>query len=155
MKTPRIVTETHIDYVQIGAMLREARDAKLWDIEHVSATLRFRRQWIEALEAGDLSIFPTLVYGRGYLVKYAKMLDMESCIQSPPVREVLLEAGQSAYALGDAAIASVLAYDGGVDRRLQAVAAQGNVKLLYVGVLIGLIGLNAWLVTQYAKQIME
>ena len=95
MKTQRITTETHVDYVQIGSMLREARETHKMTQDEVAATLRFRLPWVEAMEQGDLSIFPSMVYAKGYLANYAKLVGLEAVMHQPPVKEVVVDSTEA------------------------------------------------------------
>lgn len=90
MKPQRSTVETQIDYVQLGLLLQGAREEKNMTREEVATTLRFQKHWVEALELGKVDIFPTIVYARGHLANYARLLGAESVMQNPPVKEVLI-----------------------------------------------------------------
>ncbi|MDR2220978.1 MAG: helix-turn-helix domain-containing protein [Methylobacillus sp.] len=61
-----------------GAALREAREQQNLDIKDVSTAIRFSPQQIEALEAGDFAKLPEMVFVRGFVRNYAKLLRIDA-----------------------------------------------------------------------------
>ena len=61
----------------VGMRLQKARQAKNWSVDEVAAATKIRPERIVDLERDDLSGFPSLVYGRSFLVKYAKHLGVD------------------------------------------------------------------------------
>ena len=62
----------------IGAMLRNAREAAGYSIADVAQRLRLSRHHIENLEAERFDLFPVSVFLRGYLTSYARLLGIDS-----------------------------------------------------------------------------
>jgi cytoskeletal protein RodZ len=63
---------------RIGDKLRSARLAKGVSIEEAAAATRIRRSTLQALESGDFNALPAPVYTRGFLVNYARYLELNS-----------------------------------------------------------------------------
>jgi cytoskeleton protein RodZ len=61
----------------IGQRLKEAREDKRLTIEKVFEATRIRVQYLQALEADDLSFMPSPVQARGYLRNYAEFLGLD------------------------------------------------------------------------------
>jgi cytoskeletal protein RodZ len=61
----------------VGRRLQNARQAKKWSVDEVATATKIRPERIIDLEADDLSHFPSLVYARSFLVKYAKYLGVD------------------------------------------------------------------------------
>jgi cytoskeletal protein RodZ len=59
-----------------GAMLRDARREKKLSQEDVSKQLRLSVRWIKDLENNDYSRAAALIYVRGYLRSYARLMDL-------------------------------------------------------------------------------
>ena len=62
----------------IGATLREAREAAGYSIADVAERLRLSRHLVENLEAERFELFPVSVFLRGYLTSYARLLGIDS-----------------------------------------------------------------------------
>ena len=60
-----------------GAQLVSAREQLDISIEQVSAELNLPTEYIEALETGDLDGLPSIVFARGYIRTYAKLLNLD------------------------------------------------------------------------------
>ena len=60
----------------VGRRLQKARQEKKLTIDEVAAATKIRPERIVDLEADDLTHFPSLVYARSFLVKYAKFLGL-------------------------------------------------------------------------------
>jgi cytoskeletal protein RodZ len=61
----------------VGRRLQKARQAKDLSVDEVAAATKIRPERIVDLEGDDLSHFPSLVYGRSFLVNYAKYLGVD------------------------------------------------------------------------------
>jgi len=61
----------------IGQRLKEAREDKRLTLEKVFEATRIRAQYLQALEADDLSVMPSPVQARGYLRNYAEFLELD------------------------------------------------------------------------------
>src|SRR5258708_33829387 len=61
----------------VGRRLQRARQEKKFTIDEVAAATKIRPERIVDLEADDLTHFPSLVYARGFLVKYARFLGLD------------------------------------------------------------------------------
>lgn len=59
-----------------GMLLRGAREAKEWSIQHVAERLNLASQRIAELEADDYHLVPSLTYVKGYLRSYARLLGL-------------------------------------------------------------------------------
>lgn len=64
------------DLQKIGSILREKREEKGLSIIDISDSLCIRKSLVKALEEGNLALLPHEVYIRGYLKKYAHLLDI-------------------------------------------------------------------------------
>ena len=62
----------------IGATLRNAREAAGYSIADVAQRMRLSRHHIENLEAERFDLFPVSVFLRGYLTSYARLLGIDS-----------------------------------------------------------------------------
>lgn len=60
----------------IGQRLKEAREEKRLTLEKAFEATRIRVQYLQALEADDLSVMPSPVQARGYLRNYAEFLGL-------------------------------------------------------------------------------
>src|SRR4030095_13481520 len=61
----------------IGQKLKNAREEKRLTLEKVFEDIRIRVQYLQALEADDLSLMPSSVQARGYLRNYAQYLELD------------------------------------------------------------------------------
>jgi cytoskeletal protein RodZ len=61
----------------VGRRLQKARQEKKLTIDEVAAATKIRPERIVDLEADDLTHFPSLVYARSFLVKYARYLGLD------------------------------------------------------------------------------
>jgi len=62
---------------ELGAWLKETREAKGLSTEEVEATTRIRRAFLQALEEGEYELLPGEVYVRGFLRNYALYLGLD------------------------------------------------------------------------------
>jgi cytoskeletal protein RodZ len=61
----------------VGRRLQKARQDRKLTIDEVAAATKIRPERIVDLEADDLTHFPSLVYARSFLVKYARFLGLD------------------------------------------------------------------------------
>jgi cytoskeletal protein RodZ len=61
----------------VGRRLQKARQEKKLTIDEVAAATKIRPERIVDLEADDLTHFPSLVYARSFLVKYARFIGLD------------------------------------------------------------------------------
>ncbi|WP_029215495.1 helix-turn-helix domain-containing protein [Kallotenue papyrolyticum] len=61
---------------QLGARLREAREARGLTIAEVASETRILPRYLQALEEGDFEQLPGDVYARGFIRNYAQFLDL-------------------------------------------------------------------------------
>jgi cytoskeleton protein RodZ len=59
---------------EIGSELKSMREAKGYSLEDVQQATKIRIRYLEAIEAGDLSAMPGMVYARGFIKSYAEYL---------------------------------------------------------------------------------
>jgi cytoskeletal protein RodZ len=80
------------DLQKIGSILREKREEKGLSIIDISDSLCIRKSLVKALEDGNLALLPHEVYIRGYLKKYAELLDIDegALDLDPPAKEPVI-----------------------------------------------------------------
>ena len=78
MNTTIVNAEAQSEVVEIGAMIRDAREALGYQLNDVAAQLHIRIAHLEAIEAGRLSDLPGAVYVSGFLRAYAGLLGLDS-----------------------------------------------------------------------------
>ena len=61
-------------FAEIGAYLRDVREAIGMDVKEVGQQLNIRPKYLEAIEAGKLEVLPGKTYARGYMKNYAEWL---------------------------------------------------------------------------------
>ena len=61
----------------IGQQLKAEREEKRLTLEKVFEATKIRIQYLQALEADDLSVMPSPVQARGYLRNYAEYLGLD------------------------------------------------------------------------------
>ena len=88
---------------ELGMELKNIRESKGLSLEQVQQDTKIRSRYLEAIEAGDLSVLPGMVYARGFIKSYAEYLGVDGM--------ELLErhglASESAPSVADAAEASL------------------------------------------------
>jgi cytoskeleton protein RodZ len=62
---------------RVGAELREVRERLGWKLTDVSASLRIRLPFLEAIERGDLAALPGTAYQTGFIRTYAQALGLD------------------------------------------------------------------------------
>lgn len=63
--------------VQLGLLLRKAREARGLSVDDVVQALKFRARQIEALEADEMTLVPGSVFVRGFVRSYARLLKLD------------------------------------------------------------------------------
>src|SRR5688572_18020061 len=61
----------------VGALLRDARQRRGWDIQSCAAQLRIRAAVLEAMEAGRFEKLPNGAYALGFVRSYADFLGLD------------------------------------------------------------------------------
>ncbi len=61
---------------EIGALLREHREKLKKTITDISKETRIKEKYLEAIELGDISVFPAEIYLIGYIKAYAKAVGL-------------------------------------------------------------------------------
>src|ERR1700745_2994661 len=61
----------------VGRRLQKGRQERKLTIDEVAPATKIRPERIVDLEADDLTHFPSLVYARSFLVKYARFLGLD------------------------------------------------------------------------------
>ena len=89
----------------IGQKLKNAREEKRLTLEKVFEDIRIRVQYLQALEADDLSVMPSSVQARGYLRNYAQYLELDF---NQLLNELRAEARTTDEVIGPAENASTL-----------------------------------------------
>jgi len=62
---------------KVGSELREVRERLGWKLADVSASLRIRLPFLEAIERGDLAALPGAAYQTGFIRTYAQALGLD------------------------------------------------------------------------------
>lgn len=65
-------------FAELGALLKEQREAQGWSLQEVSAQTRLDLQVLEHLELGQLDVPPGPVFLRGFLRTYLQFLQIEA-----------------------------------------------------------------------------
>ncbi|MGB8957288.1 MAG: RodZ domain-containing protein [Tumebacillaceae bacterium] len=88
---------------ELGMELKNIRESKGLSLDQVQQDTKIRSRYLEAIEAGDLSVLPGMVYARGFIKSYAEYLGVDGM--------ELLErhglAAETAPSVADAADASL------------------------------------------------
>lgn len=66
------------DLETIGAILKKKREEHAYTLEHVSEITRITLTCLRNIEAGNINALPGLVFVRGFIRNYAKLLGIES-----------------------------------------------------------------------------
>ncbi|HHB90566.1 MAG TPA: helix-turn-helix domain-containing protein [Anaerolineae bacterium] len=64
--------------IEIGQLLRQARESKDLSLADVEAETRIRQRYLNALESGDWDELPNRVAARGFLRRYAAFLGLDA-----------------------------------------------------------------------------
>lgn len=59
---------------EIGKTLRQLREKKGLSLEQVEQAIKIRMRYLEAIEDGDMTVLPGMVYARGFIKSYAEYL---------------------------------------------------------------------------------
>lgn len=58
----------------VGSILKEAREAKHLTFEQIEVATKIRAKFLEAIEADDYSILPSVSYAKGFVKNYGEFL---------------------------------------------------------------------------------
>jgi cytoskeleton protein RodZ len=61
---------------ELGAELKRIREQKGYSLDDVQQATKIRTRYLEAIEAGELSALPGMVYVRGFIKSYADFLEI-------------------------------------------------------------------------------
>lgn len=80
--------------VEVGAILRQARERMGMTVEEVAGRLKFAPRQITALENGDFAQLPELTFVRGFVRSYARLLQLDDkplldALPGAPAREAV------------------------------------------------------------------
>ncbi len=78
MPEKKTVSPQPNDLKNIGAVLRKKREEHAYTLEHVSEITRITLTCLRNIEEGNLDALPGLVFVRGFIRNYAKLLGIES-----------------------------------------------------------------------------
>ncbi|MFC4766372.1 helix-turn-helix domain-containing protein [Effusibacillus consociatus] len=62
---------------ELGSILRTARESKGLTLDEIQERTKIRKRYLEAIEEGELSILPGLVYARGFIRNYAEQVGLD------------------------------------------------------------------------------
>ena len=62
---------------ELGMELKKIRESKGLSLDQVQQDTKIRSRYLEAIEAGDLSVLPGMVYARGFIKSYAEYLGID------------------------------------------------------------------------------
>ncbi len=62
---------------ELGRILQTTRESKHLTLDEIQERTKIRKRYLQAIEEGDLSILPGLVYARGFVKSYAEQLDLD------------------------------------------------------------------------------
>jgi cytoskeleton protein RodZ len=71
-------TNPTINLVDLGATLREAREAKRLTIQDVVDAIHLSQKQVNALETNDFTLLPEPMITRGFIRSYARLLEIDS-----------------------------------------------------------------------------
>ena len=66
-----------VDPKIIGDELRTAREKKGYTLDDIQKIIKLRSKYLEAIEAGEFSVFPGSVYAKGAIKNYADLVDCD------------------------------------------------------------------------------
>lgn len=76
--TTNNVSQQHNDLKSIGLILKKKREELSYTLEHVSEITRITLTCLRNIEEGNMAALPGLVFVRGFIRNYAKLLGLES-----------------------------------------------------------------------------
>jgi transcriptional regulator with XRE-family HTH domain len=65
------------DYSEIGGLLRTARRQSRLSLDEAASRLHIRARYLESLETGSFRDLPGIAYTKGYLQRYATLLELD------------------------------------------------------------------------------
>ena len=71
-----LVNNIHLSEIEIGRILREAREEAKIYLEDAEASLRIKKEYLIALENGDFNLLPGTTYVSGFLKSYTQYLGL-------------------------------------------------------------------------------
>jgi cytoskeleton protein RodZ len=122
--------EVNSDTDSVGSGLRAVRERLGWKLPDVAASLNIRREFLEAIEAGQLQSLPGPAYRTGFVRSYARMLGLDA--------DEILRRFREAGALPDAKAAEM--------RFISTVPDRGVPRgaIVLVGVVVVLVAYGLW-----------
>ena len=78
-----------VDMSSVGEQLRRAREARGLTIQQIAEETKLKLMQVEALESGDYSAFPAMVYARGSIKSYADVVKIDPTPLLEQVKEEL------------------------------------------------------------------
>ncbi|GAA0445004.1 DUF4115 domain-containing protein [Lentibacillus halophilus] len=63
--------------MEIGARLKEAREAKNLSLDKLQETTKIQKRYLEAIEQGNFDILPGNFYARAFIKEYASAVDLD------------------------------------------------------------------------------
>jgi len=77
-KAPKPEEQNPTDIKSIGLILKRKREEHSYTLEHVSEITRITLSCLRNIEEGNLDLLPGLVFVRGFIRNYAKLLGLDS-----------------------------------------------------------------------------
>ncbi|WP_211371102.1 RodZ domain-containing protein [Dechloromonas hortensis] len=141
-----LVDETVSEAVpNVGAQLREAREARGIQLPEVAAALKLGAKQVEALENGDWLALPGHTFIRGFVRNYARLVQIDPL---PLMAQLDLTLQKPVTRLGDvdSRPATMPQSSGHISRRDRAVVTTGAVLVALAGLVYFLLpnDLSAW-----------
>lgn len=84
------------DLKSIGLILKKKREELSYTLEHVSEITRITLTCLRNIEEGNMSALPGLVFVRGFIRNYAKLLGLESDWMIEGLNQTYTEGGEAA-----------------------------------------------------------
>jgi helix-turn-helix protein len=97
-------TAQNNDLTRIGLILRRKREELSYTLEHVSEITRITLTCLRLIEDGNMKALPGLVFVRGFIRNYAKLLGLESDWMIESLNQTYEGGGESKSAKNDAII---------------------------------------------------
>lgn len=128
---------------ELGRILQTTRESKHMTLDEIQERTKIRKRYLQAIEEGDLSILPGLVYARGFIKSYAEQLELDG--QALLREHGLLEDVTSA-AVTEGNQEPEKQHDTTPKRAAPVSAQTGNMlpQILMGVAIIGLLGVGYW-----------
>lgn len=131
---------------ELGRVLKTARESKNLTLDEIQERTKIRKRYLQAIEEGDLSILPGLVYARGFIKNYAEILGLDG---QALLREYELLEEKPVSPPANSSVDGTEPRSADVARRrMREVPRRGNrllPQVLMGLVIIGLVGVGYWL----------